>query len=207
MLRSKKPQQGPATCQLLPRSRRIFVCSAWFRFGEVTMGKTHLDKTLDPTPFLSSRAPSLSAWGSACGWHVSRTPPLGTPTRLYVPLLPAWHGLAVGELPTVKDVPVPSSMAARSRFEGYLARAPARYPSTTASWNPAASSCAWRARSRKGSPSPLSLSFCSTYNTKGAIRVRTFFAGPHPKAGGGYGGVKVPRGIMRQCVGHRTGGR
>src|SRR5215217_9684624 len=154
MLRSQKPHRGPATCQLLPRSRRIFVCGAWFRFGEVTMGKTHLDKTLDPTPFLSSRAPSLSAWGSACGWHVSRTPPLGTPTRLYVPLLPAWHGLAVGELPTVKDVPVPSSMAARSPFKGSLARAPARYPSTTASWNPAASSCAWRARSRKGSPSP-----------------------------------------------------
>src|SRR5215208_3043406 len=79
---------------------------------------------------------------------------LGTPTRLYVPLLPAWHGLALGELPTVKDAPVPSSMAARSRFEGSLARAPARDPSTTASWNPAAS-CAWRARSRKGSPSPL----------------------------------------------------
>jgi hypothetical protein len=111
------------------------------------MCKTHLDKTLHPAPFLSSSAPSLSAWGSACGWPVSRTPPLGTPTRLYVPLLPAWHGLAVGELPTVKDAPVPSSMAARS---------PSRDPST-ASWNPAASSCAWRARSRKGSPSPLCL--------------------------------------------------
>jgi hypothetical protein len=90
------------------------VCGAWVRFGEVTMCKTHLDKTLDPTPFLSSSAPSLSAWGSACGWPVSRTPPLGTPTRLYVPLLLAWHGLAVGELQTVKDVPVPSLMAARS---------------------------------------------------------------------------------------------
>src|SRR5215217_589172 len=115
MLRSKKPQQGPATCELLPRSRRIFVCGAWVRFGEVTMCKTHLDKTLHPAPFLSSSARSLSAWGSACGWPVSRTPPLGTPTRLYVvPLLPAWHGLTVGELPTVKDVPVPSLMAARS---------------------------------------------------------------------------------------------
>src|SRR5215217_2689797 len=102
MLRSKKPQQGPATCELLPRSRRIFVCGAWFRFGGVTMCKMHLDKTLHPAPFLSSSARSLSAWGSACGWPVSRTPPLGTPTRLYVPLLPAWHGLAVGELPTVK---------------------------------------------------------------------------------------------------------
>jgi hypothetical protein len=90
------------------------VCGAWVRFGEVTMCKTHLDKTLDPTPFLSSSAPSLSAWGLACGWPLSRTPPLGTPTRLYVPLLPAWHGLAVEELPTVKDAPVPSSMAARS---------------------------------------------------------------------------------------------
>src|SRR5215203_4403628 len=78
------------------------------------MCKTHLDKTLHPAPFLSSSARSLSAWGSACGWPVSRTPSLGTPTRLYVPLLPAWHGLAVGELPTVKDAPVPSLMAARS---------------------------------------------------------------------------------------------
>jgi hypothetical protein len=120
------------------------------------MCKTHLEKTLDPAPFLASSARSLSAWGSACGWPVSCTPPLGTPTRLYVPLLPAWHGLAVGELPTVKDVPVPSLMAARYPFEGSLARAPARYPSTTASWNPAAS-CAWRARSRKGSLHPLCL--------------------------------------------------
>jgi hypothetical protein len=35
--------------------------------------------------------------------------------------LPAWHGLALGELPTVKDAPVPSSMGARS---------PSRDPST-----------------------------------------------------------------------------
>jgi hypothetical protein len=54
------------------------VCGAWFRFGEVTMCKTHLDKTLDPAPFLSSSARSLSAWGSACGCPLSRTPPLGT---------------------------------------------------------------------------------------------------------------------------------
>src|SRR5215217_8355851 len=98
----------------MPRGRRVIVCGARVRFGEVTMCKTHLDKTLHPAPFLSSSARSLSARGSACGWHVSRTPPLGTPTRLYIPLLPAWHGLAVGELPTVKDVPVPSLMAARS---------------------------------------------------------------------------------------------
>src|SRR5215208_1816998 len=61
MLRSQKPHRGPATCELLPRSRRIFVCGAWFRFGEVTMCKTHLDKPLDPTPFLSHRALHLSA--------------------------------------------------------------------------------------------------------------------------------------------------
>ena len=35
------------------------------------------------------------------------------------------------------------------------------------------------------SPCPRPLSFCSTYNT----RVRFFSAGPHPKAGRGYGGV------------------
>src|SRR5215204_140206 len=51
MLRSQKISAGPTTCELLPRSRRIFVCGAWFRFGEVTMCKTHLDKTLDPTLF------------------------------------------------------------------------------------------------------------------------------------------------------------
>src|SRR5215207_81404 len=38
-------------------------------------------------------------------------------------------------------------------------------------------------------------------------RVRTFCTGLHPKAGRGYGGVWVSRGIMRQqCVGHCTGG-
>jgi hypothetical protein len=121
----KKSHQGPATCELLPRSRCIFVCGAWFPFGGVTMCKTHLDKTLDPTPFLSSSAPSLSAWGSAYGWPLSRTPPLGAPTRLYVPLLPTWHGLALGGLPRVKDAPVPSSMAARS---------PSRDPSTKRSF-------------------------------------------------------------------------
>jgi hypothetical protein len=41
----------------------MFVCGAWFRFGGVTMCKTHLDKTLHPAPFLSSSARSLSAFG------------------------------------------------------------------------------------------------------------------------------------------------
>ena len=49
------------------------------------------------------------------------------------------------------------------------------------------------------------VSFCSTYNTK-VQKVRSFSAGAHPKAGWGYGGVWASRGIMRQCVGHLTGG-
>jgi hypothetical protein len=41
-------------CREMPRVGAFFVCGAWFRFGEVTMCKTHLDKTLDSTPSFST---------------------------------------------------------------------------------------------------------------------------------------------------------
>jgi hypothetical protein len=124
MLRSQKISAGPTTCELLlRRSRRIFVCGGWFRLGGVTMCKTHLDKTLDPAPFLASSAPSLGAFGVR--YTVGPYRVLLRLAPVLSALCPAFTGLArtlaVGGLPTVKDLPVPSSMAARS---------PSRDPST-----------------------------------------------------------------------------
>src|SRR5215211_6174879 len=100
-------------CREMPRGRRVIVCGARPQFGTDYV-QNALYKTLDPTPFLASSAISERFWGSACGWPVYPVLLRSAPILGYVPLLPVWHGLAVGELPTVKGAPVPSSMAARS---------------------------------------------------------------------------------------------
>src|SRR5215210_9379508 len=75
----------------MPRGRRVFVCGAWFRFGTDYL-QNALYKTLDPTPFLSSSAPSLSALGvrHAVGPYI----PYSSAWHPYSALYPTFTGLA-----------------------------------------------------------------------------------------------------------------
>ena len=76
-------------CREMPRGRRVIVCGAWFRFGTDYLQNV-LYKTLDPTPFLASSAVSERLGFGMRLARISRTPPLGTHTRL----CPTFTGVA-----------------------------------------------------------------------------------------------------------------
>jgi hypothetical protein len=98
-------------CREMPRGRRVIVCGARPQFGTDYV-QNALYKTLDPTPFLASSAISERL---GFGMRLARIPcssarhPYSAMSHFYR-CGTDWRG----ELPTVKDAPVPSSMAARS---------------------------------------------------------------------------------------------
>jgi hypothetical protein len=98
MMRSQKIPSGPRYVQTSAEYCRglgaFFVCGAWFRFGTYYV-QNALDKTLQSTPFFSTER-YLSALGVR---HAVAPYPVllrSAPVLGYVPLLRAWHGLAVG---------------------------------------------------------------------------------------------------------------